>query len=64
MTTLPAPPAPLAALAVMRASLEDAHVVEILQRPGWTVHRLVAALADAGWTITRAEDDTAPQQAA
>jgi hypothetical protein len=43
---------PLAALAVMRAALEDAPTVDLLQRPGWTAHRLAVALERAGWAIT------------
>lgn len=44
--------APLAALAVIRAALEDSPTVDLLQRPGWTTRRVVAALEQAGWTIT------------
>jgi hypothetical protein len=43
---------PLAALAVMRAALEDSATGELLMRPGWTAHRLAVALERAGWTIT------------
>ncbi|MFJ3867884.1 hypothetical protein [Streptomyces nigra] len=44
--------APPAALAVIRAALEDAPTGDLLHRPGWTTRRLVAALEQAGWTIT------------
>lgn len=43
---------PLAALAVMRAALEDAPTGELLMRPGWTARRLTMALERAGWEIT------------
>lgn len=49
--------APAAAVAVVRATLEDAHLAELLQRPGATAQRVIRDLEDAGWTI-------APQQAA
>ncbi|MFE7853726.1 hypothetical protein [Streptomyces sp. NPDC057403] len=50
--------APLAALAVIRAALEDSPTVDLLQRPGWTTRRVVAALEQAGWTITPARPRT------
>lgn len=43
---------PLAALAVIRAALEDAPTAEILTRPSWTARRLAVALERAGWAIT------------
>ncbi|MFD7994522.1 hypothetical protein [Streptomyces mexicanus] len=53
--------APAAAVAVIRAEIEDAHLAEILNRPGWTAVRVVRALEQAGWTITPTEPKTAPQ---
>ncbi|MFF0894715.1 hypothetical protein [Streptomyces sp. NPDC003278] len=49
---------PLAAVAIVRAAIEDAHVAELLQRPGMTAHRAVRALEAAGWTITPARSRT------
>ncbi|MFI5993141.1 hypothetical protein ACIBAC_15065 [Streptomyces sp. NPDC051362] len=41
-----------AAIAVIRATIEDAHLAEILTRPGMTAHRVARALETHGWTIT------------
>jgi hypothetical protein len=54
-------PAPRAALAVIRAALEDAPTAELLQRPGWTTQRLAVALELAGWTITPTGPTGSPQ---
>lgn len=43
---------PAAALAVIRAELEDAPTAEILTRPGWTAQRIAHALIAQGWTIS------------
>jgi hypothetical protein len=43
---------PPAAVAIVRAAIEDADVAELLQRPGSTAWRAVRALELAGWTIT------------
>ncbi|MEU8950921.1 hypothetical protein [Streptomyces sp. NPDC048489] len=55
---------PPAAIAVVRASLEDAHLADLLQRPGMTAQRITQALAAEGWTITRTPAASEPQQAA
>ncbi|MFF8095710.1 hypothetical protein [Streptomyces sp. NPDC016675] len=55
---------PPAAVAVIRAAIEDAHLAEILQRPGTTATRAVQALEAAGWTITPSRAPTGPQHAA
>ncbi|MGW6518570.1 hypothetical protein [Streptomyces sp. NPDC054962] len=55
---------PPAATAVVRATLEDAHLAELLQRPGMTAHRIVSALETAGWTITPTRTTNTPQHAA
>jgi hypothetical protein len=56
--------APLAALAVIRAALQDAPTAELLTRPGWTTQRLAVALELAGWTITPAPPVHGPQKPA
>lgn len=53
-----------AALAVIRAALEDAHTTELLQRPGWTAQRVAHALEQAGWTITPTVPPQRPQRPA
>lgn len=55
---------PPAAVAVVRATLEDAHLAELLQRPGTTAQRVIRDLEEAGWTITPIRTTTAPQHAA
>lgn len=55
---------PPAAVAVVRATLEDAHLAELLQRPGATAQRVIRDLEEAGWTIAPTGSTTAPQQAA
>ena len=55
---------PPAALAVIRASIEDAHLAEILNRPGMTAQRIASALESEGWTITRTTPPTGTQTAA
>jgi hypothetical protein len=55
---------PPAAVAVVRAAIEDAHVAELLQRPGTTASRAVHALEQAGWSIVPTWRTDAPQTAA
>ncbi|MGW2130431.1 hypothetical protein [Streptomyces coelicoflavus] len=55
---------PPAAVAVIRATLEDAYLAELLQRPGATAQRAVQALEAAGWTITPTRTTSGPQRAA
>ncbi|MBZ6258154.1 hypothetical protein KVH22_21800 [Streptomyces olivaceus] len=55
---------PPAAVAVIRAAIEDAHLAELLQRPGTTAARAVKALEQAGWTITPTSTTSTPQRAA
>jgi len=43
---------PPAALAVIRAELEDASTAEILTRPERTAQRIAHALTAQGWTLT------------
>lgn len=52
---------PAAAIAVIRAELEDAAITELLHRPGWTAQRIVHALADYGWTVTAHERTIVPE---
>ncbi|GGW68143.1 hypothetical protein [Streptomyces griseoloalbus] len=52
---------PAAATAIIRAAIEDAHLAEILNRPGMTAHRIAHALEAEGWTITRTTPPTGPQ---
>jgi hypothetical protein len=54
---------PPAAAAIIRATLEDAHVAELLNRPGMTAWRAVRALERAGWTITATRTPSAPETA-
>ncbi|MEU9141688.1 hypothetical protein AB0D33_38110 [Streptomyces sp. NPDC048404] len=51
---------PPAALAVIRAALEDAPIADLLQRPGWTAQRLAVALELTGWTISPTAVRSAP----
>ncbi|MEU7340570.1 hypothetical protein [Streptomyces sp. NPDC007074] len=51
---------PAAATAVIRATIEDAHLAEILTRPQATASRVVRALERAGWTITATAQHGAP----
>ncbi|GHC44314.1 MULTISPECIES: hypothetical protein [Streptomyces rochei group] len=55
---------PPAAVAVVRATIEDAHLAELLQRPGATAQRVIRDLEDAGWTIAPTGSPSAPQRAA
>ncbi|MYR46624.1 hypothetical protein [Streptomyces sp. SID5910] len=55
---------PPAAVAVVRATLEDAHLAELEQRPGTTAARVIRALETAGWTIAPTSTVSAPQRAA
>ncbi|MFF9284843.1 hypothetical protein [Streptomyces griseosporeus] len=49
-----------AAVAIIRAEIEDAHIAEIISRPGMTAQRVVQALERAGWDITPRRAPTAP----
>ncbi len=53
-----------AAVAVIRATIEDAHVAELLNRPGMTAQRIARALEHEGWTITRSPAPNGPQNRA
>ncbi|MFH9430262.1 hypothetical protein ACH4JZ_18465 [Streptomyces sp. NPDC017615] len=55
---------PPAAVAVLRAAIEDAHVAELLNRPGMTAWRAARALERAGWTITATRAETASRTGA
>lgn len=55
---------PAAALAVIRAALEDAHLAEILNRPGITAQRIARTLERDGWTITATEPPNGPHRPA
>ncbi|MGD6762069.1 hypothetical protein ACOKM5_24350 [Streptomyces sp. BH097] len=55
---------PRAALAVVKAAVEDAPLAELLNRPGWTARRIADALEREGWTITRTPVENAPQKPA
>ncbi|WP_424862126.1 hypothetical protein [Streptomyces sp. MMS24-I29] len=41
-----------AALAVIRATLEDTPLIDLMMRPGRVAQRIAAALLAEGWTIT------------
>lgn len=55
---------PPAAVAILRGGIEEAHLVDLLIRPGNVAQRLAQALDDAGWTITPTAPANAPQRAA
>ncbi|MGA5084069.1 hypothetical protein [Streptomyces pseudogriseolus] len=55
---------PRAALAVVRAAIEDADLAEILQQPEWAAYRIVRTLEAEGWTITPTTPPNGPQTAA
>jgi hypothetical protein len=50
-----------AALAIIRAALEDTHLTELLQRPGMTAQRIADTLERDGWTITPTPPPTGRQ---
>lgn len=52
---------PAAATAIIRATIEDAHLAEILTRPGMTAHRITRALESAGWHLAPIEHVNEPQ---
>lgn len=54
-------PIPAAAIAVIRAVLEDATVPELLHRPGATAVRAARALERAGWDLRLTPPATAPE---
>ncbi|QKN87570.1 hypothetical protein SEA_HFRANCETTE_44 [Streptomyces phage HFrancette] len=41
-----------ASLAIIRAALEDAPLIDLMMRPGRVAQRIAAALLAEGWTIT------------
>jgi hypothetical protein len=43
---------PAAALAVIRAAIEDTDLAELTHRPGRAAVRITEALKDAGWDLT------------
>ncbi|MFE9340843.1 hypothetical protein [Streptomyces sp. NPDC007063] len=53
-----------AALAVIRAALEDTTTLELLNRPGAASQRIAHALESAGWTIEPTHPPNGPQTAA
>ncbi|MET7759762.1 hypothetical protein ABZT27_34435 [Streptomyces sp. NPDC005389] len=57
--TAPAP-IPAAAVAIIRAAIEDATVRELLHRPGATAVRAARALERAGWDLRVNPPDNAP----
>ncbi len=54
---------PAAAIAVIRAAIEDAHLAELAHRPGHAAVRITQALADAGWGLTLNSRTNGPQNA-
>jgi hypothetical protein len=54
---------PPAAVAIIRATIEDAHIAELLNRPGMTAWRAVRALERAGWIVTVTRAPSAPETA-
>lgn len=55
---------PPAAIAVIRATIEDAPLAEILQHPDRTAQRVAQTLERAGWHITPTRPANGPQTAA
>ncbi|MGI5252800.1 hypothetical protein [Actinacidiphila glaucinigra] len=53
--------APAAAVAVIRAELEEAYIAELLSRPGNVAQRVVRALERSGWTIAPTDPENGPQ---
>lgn len=54
-------PIPAAAIAIIRATLEDATVRELLHRPGSTAVRAARALERAGWDLRAIPPENAPE---
>lgn len=52
---------PAAAIALIRAELEDATTGDLLHRPGWTAQRIAQVLAADGWTVTADDQTTVPE---
>ncbi|MFF9262021.1 MULTISPECIES: hypothetical protein [Streptomyces] len=55
---------PAAALAVIRAELEDATAAELLNRPASTAKRIASALDAHGWAMTAHERTNGPESTA
>ncbi|MFJ7337855.1 hypothetical protein ACIQUU_31980 [Streptomyces sp. NPDC101116] len=53
-----------ATTAIIRATIQDATVAELLNRPGMTAHRIARALETEGYTITHAPDPDDPENRA
>ncbi|MBP0456229.1 hypothetical protein [Streptomyces montanisoli] len=52
-----------AAVAVIRATLEDATTAELISHPAHAAARVARALETAGWTLAPAEPANGPQTA-
>ncbi|CAL9530249.1 hypothetical protein [Streptomyces sp. enrichment culture] len=52
-----------AAVAVIRAAIEDATAAELLHHPRTAAVRVAKALEDAGWDIAPTDDENGPQTA-
>lgn len=55
---------PAAALAVIRAAIEDTDLSEIAHRPEHTAVRITEALKDAGWDLTAHRPENGHHKAA
>ncbi|MEV5086851.1 hypothetical protein AB0N18_02690 [Streptomyces griseoincarnatus] len=55
---------PPAALAVIRAAIEDTPLAELGYRPDTAAQRIAAVLESEGWTITRTTPPNGTQTAA
>ncbi|MGW3511201.1 hypothetical protein [Streptomyces sp. NPDC000994] len=53
-----------AALAVIRAAIEDTHLADLGYRPAMAAQRIAQALERAGWTITPDPTENGPQNGA
>jgi hypothetical protein len=55
---------PPAAIAVIRAAIEDAHLAELTNRPGHAAVRIARALEEAGWDMPLSQPENARHKAA
>ncbi|WP_167459155.1 MULTISPECIES: hypothetical protein [Streptomyces] len=55
---------PAAAVAVIRAAIEDTHLAELAHRPGHTATRIAKALEAAGWNLTTNRPENTSNKAA
>jgi hypothetical protein len=55
---------PAAALAVIRAAIEDTDLAEFAHRPGHTAVRITEALKDAGWDLSPTRPENGRHKAA